>query len=1160
MSGTVTPARRSRLEDEDDDVAGRSSLNDTQGRRSKRARIVNGGSHQGSGDEEDEGGEDENDFLEEVDGTDQPLLPDNFRRSPKGKQRQAFDRLANGNAEHTIPQKHQPGSIVRVTLSNFVTYTKAEFHPGPNLNMIIGPNGTGKSTLVCAICLGLGWTTQHLGRAKDIGEFVKHGAGKATIEIELAADPRRHDENPIITTKIIRDGSKTEFLVSGEKSNRKKVLELARSFSIQVDNLCQFLPQDRVVEFAALSPVELLVKTQQAAASEEVNQQHTQLKRLRKEQKVSLEEQQSATEQLKSMETRQRLAQPDVERFRERSKLQDRVNALERLRPFPAYRQAREQHTNARALQKEAQKELRSLHRRLEPNMRAVDEKAEYCTKVEKAVTSRRRLVERTEQNANGILGKARQTDTKLEDNAKSIEVERASVKNVKQSIPRFDQEINRIQKTMEKPPPELDAQAANEASAEKRRAIRETEEAAGPLQESFENMTEQARQRKEIIVQAEADKTHLQSQVGQQQNKLRSASRDSAQAWAWIQQNLDKFHGEVFGPPILECSVKDQRQANAVESMVNQSELMAFTVTNQADFKMLQAQLYTNMRLQDINIRLSLAPLAQFQPPCSNEQLQSYGLEGWLMDLIEGPDAVLAMLCDNRNIHQTAYTSREMTQQQYTALQNSPISSWVTRNETYMIARRREYGDQGVSTRVNQVKTARFFTDQPVDRQGEQELDTKIATARGEMEVLAEEQRAVRAQMLEITEKRKQLQEEKKAIDEDKAARQSQLAQFQALPTRLEGVRAKRDAAMQEIAGSKQRQEAFIEEGEKICIEKGQLALDYANAVEGLRNLHVQLIEMEIVQIEAQSDLARLQAQHAEEQKLIDDHEQEVARLTQITTDALARGKELTVVVQRLGPTLTEYEMKLNEDTEVFTPEQMETEIASVQARLEMASGGSETENTIRQFEDRARKIDRKHVELRELTERLSAQETEISRLMDQWKPELEKLIGHISSAFKENFEKIQCAGEVGLREDEDFDQWAIEIRVKFRETEQLSVLDSHRQSGGERAVSTIFYLMALQSLARAPFRVVDEINQGMDPRNERLVHSRVVSIACEGNTAQYFLITPKLLNGLMYHPAMKVHCIASGENMPEDHRELDFSKMAEKALALRGFGEVTG
>lgn len=48
-----------------------------------------------------------------------------------------------------------PGSIVRVQLKNFVTYDFVEFFPGPYLNMILGPNGTGKSTIACAICLGL---------------------------------------------------------------------------------------------------------------------------------------------------------------------------------------------------------------------------------------------------------------------------------------------------------------------------------------------------------------------------------------------------------------------------------------------------------------------------------------------------------------------------------------------------------------------------------------------------------------------------------------------------------------------------------------------------------------------------------------------------------------------------------------------------------------------------------------------------------------------------------------------------------------------------------------------------------------------------------------------------------------------------------------------
>jgi hypothetical protein len=58
---------------------------------------------------------------------------------------------------HGGEEEYQPGSIVRVKLENFVTYTAVEFFPGPSLNMVIGPNGTGKSTLVCAICLGLGW-------------------------------------------------------------------------------------------------------------------------------------------------------------------------------------------------------------------------------------------------------------------------------------------------------------------------------------------------------------------------------------------------------------------------------------------------------------------------------------------------------------------------------------------------------------------------------------------------------------------------------------------------------------------------------------------------------------------------------------------------------------------------------------------------------------------------------------------------------------------------------------------------------------------------------------------------------------------------------------------------------------------------------------------
>ncbi|KAI4244352.1 MAG: hypothetical protein L6R40_003078 [Gallowayella cf. fulva] len=158
--------------------------------------------------------------------------------------------------------------------------------------------------------------------------------------------------------------------------------------------------------------------------------------------------------------------------------------------------------------------------------------------------------------------------------------------------------------------------------------------------------------------------------------------------------------------------------------------------------------------------------------------------------------------------------------------------------------------------------------------------------------------------------------------------------------------------------------------------------------------------------------------------------------------------------------------------------------------------------------------------------------------------------------------------------------------------ESEPLTPLDSHRQSGGERAVSTIFYLMSLQSLTRSPFRVVDEINQGMDPRNERLVHRRMVGIACGGGDglledgnhhssngngvananatsfdsvtvggdggggtgSQYFLITPKLLSSLTYARGMRVLCIASGEHVPEKAGAVGFRHCVDLARGLRG------
>jgi structural maintenance of chromosomes protein 5 len=76
----------------------------------------------------------------------------------------------------------------------------------------------------------------------------------------------------------------------------------------------------------------------------------------------------------------------------------------------------------------------------------------------------------------------------------------------------------------------------------------------------------------------------------------------------------------------------------------------------------------------------------------------------------------------------------------------------------------------------------------------------------------------------------------------------------------------------------------------------------------------------------------------------------------------------------------------------------------------------------------------------------------------------------------------------------------------------------------------------MSLTEEARAPFSLVDEINQGMDMRAERAVHDQMVEVTCKPDSCQYFLITPKLLPGLKYHPLMRILCVNNGEWLPEE------------------------
>jgi ABC-type multidrug transport system fused ATPase/permease subunit len=152
---STIPKRRQRSEEDDDTdySASASSPNPTPQSNSKRPRI------EATQDEQSESG---SDAVSEPDDENEGEGEDSVDSSQAGTQGPATQTsiVPNGVRNQAVQEGYKPGAIVRIKVTDFVTYTSAEFFPGPKLNMVIGPNGTGKSTLVCAICLGLGWGPQ----------------------------------------------------------------------------------------------------------------------------------------------------------------------------------------------------------------------------------------------------------------------------------------------------------------------------------------------------------------------------------------------------------------------------------------------------------------------------------------------------------------------------------------------------------------------------------------------------------------------------------------------------------------------------------------------------------------------------------------------------------------------------------------------------------------------------------------------------------------------------------------------------------------------------------------------------------------------------------------------------------------------------------------
>ncbi|ORX55049.1 hypothetical protein DM01DRAFT_186669 [Hesseltinella vesiculosa] len=622
----------------------------------------------------------------------------------------------------------------------------------------------------------------------------------------------------------------------------------------------------------------------------------------------------------------------------------------------------------------------------------------------------------------------------------------------------------------------------------------------------------------------------------------LRRYNEDTYKAWAWIRENRESFKGRVHGPIQLDIKLKDTRYANQVEAALggaDSAHLRTFVCEHESDYKHLTRELADKQGLRITAAwpgNISIEDV--MKTPCSPEELKTkYKLDYFVMDLLEGAPIVLAYLCQQAKINLCPLSLRAMDPRPL--VDDSPFQSFILDKNSYRV-RTYTYGRGGTQTSVRGIHPARVLNDS-LDIQARDEVRRVLADLDEEMKVV----------VMNMDDLNKQQQDLKHKIAELKHAKEDAMSKKRDMVRALqlwEGQKRKLQARKRDLESMMQAPETPNQQLDELkqgiideVRKRAQLVLNYKTIAQKYVRTLGQRHAVNIELIGAEERQTKMNGFYRERTSELEQCRKDYEKAKVETSQRRQKAREFSNQAQTAGAELQEE--LADQFKEIYqqwrangleqTPEEIEDQINEQQASYDATRSLNP---------HAAVTYERIKTEIREMNKKADDSETalakigsEIEVIHKQWHPRLKRLVHAISSKFSEGLERIGCAGEVGIYEEDNYENWGIEIRVKFRDTEKLQVLTGQRQSGGERAVSTILYLMSLQKLARSPFRVVDEINQGMDPRNERMIHEQIVKAGTIAGTSQYFLITPKLLPDLYYNENMTVLCVHNGEWLPE-------------------------
>ena len=395
-----------------------------------------------------------------------------------------------------------------------------------------------------------------------------HEKDTAVIEIELA--PTRDADGrpgPVNTIRRVIDRNKgtergrgkgaSTFYINKDVVNKKEVLKLVQeTYHLAVDNLCTFLPQDRVGSFSGFDSKQLLQETEKSlSGSKHLFNQHQQLIEMEQEIRQSTGSVETIGEKLHRLEEEAQGLELQKERMEERREAEKQIALLEQKQAWLKFDEKRVEANRLKEERNQAKKKLNDARKSLGPLQQSLSEvnvevqrlnanRKELEGKQKRSMQAQTKAVDKFEKvndTIEELLSDLNEIDSAQRSAQKKVELQQKKVADAEANLAGMPDEETVIKKlsdaTNEAKQIRLELQKAKSDCHRVAASVKELHSVARRKEQQLENLNDEKSQRMERIF---------------------SRERNLGESFDWISRNQKQFRRPVIGPIVAEIADVD--------------------------------------------------------------------------------------------------------------------------------------------------------------------------------------------------------------------------------------------------------------------------------------------------------------------------------------------------------------------------------------------------------------------------------------------------------------------------------------------------------------------------------------------------------------------------------------------------------------------------